>query len=161
MIRLAVVGDVERITEIYNQAIRSRQAVGDTEVVTVAQRKAWLELHSKRTPVFVYEENGIVVGYGYLSEYRPGRQALRYVAEISYFVDFSHHKKGIGNKIVQHIIAAAKELGYKNLLAILLSCNSGSMVVLKKNNFDLWGTLPDIVHIDDKIYSHFYYGLKI
>jgi len=109
----------------------------------------------------VYEDCGTVVGYCYLSEYRPGRQALESIAEISYYIDFEHHHKGIGSKLTQHTIHAAKKLGYKNLLAILISCNNGSIALLKKYGFELWGTLPDIVYIDDNVYSHYYYDLKM
>lgn len=161
MIRQATMNDLGRITAIYNQAIKSRKATGDTEIFTTEQRKHWFASHNdKRTPVFVYENCGKVVGYCYLSEYRPGRQALKSIAEISYFIDFEYHRKGIGSKLAQHTIHAAKELGYKNLLAILLSCNNGSIALLKKYGFELWGTLPDIVYIDDNVYSH-YYGLKL
>jgi len=154
--------DLGRLTAIYNQAIESRQAVGDTELFTTEQRKHWFVSHNgKRTPVFVYEDCGIVVGYCYLAEYRPGRQALESTAEISYFIDFEYHRKGIGIELAQHTIHAAKELGYKNLLAILLSCNSGSIALIKKCGFELWGTLPNIVYIDDNVYSHYYYGLKL
>jgi len=162
MIRQAIMNDLERITAIYNQAIESRQAAGDTEVFTTAQRKHWFASYSdERTPIFVYVDCGIVVGYCYLSKYRPGKQALESAAEISYFIDYKHHRKGIGSKLVQHTIRVAKELGYRNLFAILLSCNSGSITFLVKHGFELWGTLPDIACIDGKTYSHYYYGLTI
>ena len=162
MIRQATIKDLSSITKIYNQAIESRKAVGDTAVFTAAQREPWLASHNgTRTPVFVYEDCGAVVGYCYLSEYRPGRQALESTAEISYFIDFNHHRKGIGSKLVQHMIGAAGELGYKNLIAILLSCNEGSIALLKKFQFEQWGTLPDVANIDANVYSHYYFGLKL
>lgn len=46
-------------------------------------------------------------------------------------------------------------------LAILLSCNESSRALLTKFGFEHWGTLPDIAQIDDNVYSHFYYGLKL
>lgn len=162
MIRLARMDDLEIITSIYNQAIMSRKSTGDTEIFTPTQRKTWFISHqNERTPVFVFEECGTVVGYCALSPYRPGRQALERTAEISYYVDFEHHQKGIGSKLIEHTVSAAKELGYENLLAILLSCNQGSAALLKKHNFKLWGTLPDVANIDGNFYSHFYYGLKL
>ena len=162
MIRQATINDLERMTIIYNQAIESRTATGETEMFTPEQRKPWFTSHNnKRTPLFVYEDYGAVLGYCTLTEYRPGRQALQRTAEISYYVDYAYHRSGIGNQLVQHIIHTAKELGYLDLLAILLSCNDGSIALLKKFNFQLWGTFPDIAHIDDKTYSHCYYGLKL
>lgn len=162
MIRPAIINDLERITVIYNQAIESRQATSDTQIFTTEQRNLWFSSHNdKRTPIFVYENYGTVVGYCYLSEYRPGRQALASIAEISCFIDFEQHHKGIGSKLIQYTIHTAKELGYRNLLAIILSCNNGSLSLLKKQGFELWGILPNIAYFDDNVYSHYYFGLKL
>jgi len=157
-----VENDLQYITAIYNQAIESRKSTADTEIYATEQRKQWFLSHNnERTPIIVYEENGTVTGFCYLSEYRAGRKALESVAEISYFVDFNHQRKGIGSRLAEHMINIAKELKYKNLLAILLSCNDGSIALLEKFGFELWGTLPDIVYIDNHVYSHCYYGLRI
>jgi len=162
MIRRATENDLSGITAIYNQAIESRKATGNMEKFTPEQRKPWFSSHNKtRTPVFVYEDCGRVAGYCYLSEYRPGRQALETVAEISCFIDSDHHRKGIGSKLVLHMIAAAVELGYKNLLAIVMSCNAESIAMLERFNFELWGTLPDVAFMGDNVCSHLFYGLKL
>ncbi len=162
MIRIATIDDLKRMTEIYNQAIRSKKATADTDEFTVEQRKSWYDSHSgERNPIYVFEENGDVIGYCYLSAYRPGRKALESVAEISYYIDSNHHRKGVGGKLVEHTIQEAKRLGYKNLIAILLDANTGSLALLKKYGFAHWGTLPDIVYLDDHIYSHYYYGLNL
>ena len=162
MIREATIHDLERLTEIYNQAILSKKATADTETFTAEQRREWLLSHNnKRTPLLVYEDCGTVLGYCYLSEYRPGRRALESIAEISYYIDFDYHRRGIASKLIQSIIDAAIALEYRNLLAILLSCNHGSIALLEKHGFKLWGTLPDVVRIDADVYSHFYYGLNI
>ncbi|MCL2703386.1 MAG: N-acetyltransferase family protein [Defluviitaleaceae bacterium] len=162
MIRKATENDLSSITMIYNQAIESRKATADTETLSIEQRKLWFLSQSKeRTPIFVYEDCGTVLGYCYLFEYRFGRKAFIDTAEISYYIDYSHHRKGTAGNLVRHTIDAAKDLGYKNLLALLLSCNNGSIALLKKFQFELWGTLPDIAVIDGNVYSHCYYGLKL
>lgn len=163
MIRKAVKNDLERITEIYNQAIISKKATADMEVFKEDQRMQWFLIHSnnERTPIYVYEDECTLAGYCSLSAYRPGRQALESIAEISYYIDYSYHRRGFGSKLVQYAIDEARKLGYKNLLAILLSCNDSSQALLKKYGFEHWGTLPNIVYINDKIYSHYYYGLKL
>lgn len=163
MIRLAALDDLDRITEIYNQAIESKRATADLLTFTPEQKKPWLLSHieNRRTPLHVFADKGTVVGFCYLSAYRPGRQALESIAEISYFVDLNHHRQGIASKLVQHALGMARKLEYKNLLAIVLSCNDSSVALLKKYGFVHWGTLPDIVYIDNNIYSHFYYGLGL
>lgn len=163
VIRVATIKDLPQVTEIYNQAIDSKKSTADMHPLTIEQRETWFFEHTqnKRTPILVYEENDVVVGYYCLSAYRPGRQALESIAELSYYVDFRHHRKGIGDKLLLHSMQQAQKLEYKNLLAIIISCNEGSAALLRKNGFQLWGTLPNIVYIESNVYSHLYYGLKL
>jgi phosphinothricin acetyltransferase len=162
MIRKAIISDLEDLTKIYNQAIKTKKATAHLETFTPAQRVDWFNAYTnERTPLFVYEEDGCVVGYCSLSPYRPGRQALKYVAEISYYVDFNHHGKGIGSKLVCHTIDAARVLGYKSILAVLLSGNEASVAIIKKFNFEKWGIMPDIAEMGENVYSHWYFGLKL
>lgn len=160
MIRKAQTTDLAELTSIYNQAIGTGRSTADTTPFTVDSRSAWFFEHTNdpRTPIYVYEENGAVAGYCYLSAYRPDREALKSIAEISYYVDGAHQRKGIGTKLLTHIIAAAKELAYANLLAIVLSCNESSIALLEKFGFSKWGELPNIVSLHENVYSHYYLG---
>ncbi len=97
------------------------------------------------------------MGCAYLSPYQEGHPALRTVAEISYYVDFQYHGQGIGGKLLRHAIKEARRLGYRNLLAILLECNPGSIHLLEKHGFSLWGSLPQVAQLVQGWYSHLYY----
>lgn len=161
-IRKAEILDLTRLTEIYNQAILTKLCTCDTETFTVQERKKWFDEHQENQfPIFVYERKGKVVGYSYISPYRSGRNALRFVCEISYYIDFDYHRQGIGSQLVDYTIREAKDYGFKNLIAILLSCNCGSVTLLKKLGFSQWGILSEIAHFEDISYSHLYYGKKI
>ncbi|MEZ4999404.1 MAG: N-acetyltransferase family protein [Bacteroidales bacterium] len=120
IIRPATTDDLFFIDEIYNLAILTRQSTADTIPYTHAEREAWYRGHDpNRYPVFVAEENGIVTGYGSLSPYRPRREALRYAAEVSYFVHPGHHRRGIGSILLSHAIETAPACNIKHLVAIL------------------------------------------
>ncbi len=162
MIRRVAGQDLASLTEIYNQAIRSGRCTADTIPFTPAGRSDWLAKNENdRTPIYVYETAGSAVGYCYLSPYRPGRPALAGVAEISYYVDFAHHRRGIGRSLVAHTIAQARVLGYDHLVAILLGCNTASIALLKSFGFREWGCLPEVACIGGERFSHVYYGLDL
>ena len=162
MIRKASAEDLPVLTDIYNQAINSRRCTGDTSCFSINERLEWFELHkSSKTPVFVYETQQEVIAYSYISLYRPGRKAFENVGEVSYYIDFRYHGKGIGSKLLEHLIIEARNIGYTHLIAILLDCNNKSVSLLTKYGFSLWGTMPEIACIDDNHYSHLYYGRSI
>ena len=162
MIRKALDSDLSAITAIYNQAIDARCCTGDTVCLNVDERLSWFEQCSNpKTPIFVYETEEGVIGYSYISSYRPGRGAFEGIGEVSYYVDFNHHGKGIGSLLLEHLILEARKIGYAHLIAILLDCNAKSVSLLEKNGFCCWGKMPDIARIDENCFSHLYYGVSL
>ncbi len=162
IIRPAVPTDLPRLTDIYNQAIRAGTCTGDTEEFTEVQRLPWLQEHlDPAYPLFVCELDGTVAGYVYLTPYRKGRKALHSTVEISYYLDFRFHRRGIGSQLVEYAVEAARALGYRKLMAILLSCNAASQGLLKKHGFVQWGLLPDVAELHGQFYSHLYFGLDL
>jgi phosphinothricin acetyltransferase len=161
-IRIATIKDIEAITEIYNQAIAAGQKTGDTLSVTIEDRKKWFETHaSDKYPILVMEVDDIVVGYLSISAYRPGRLALQHTAEISYFVHFKYHRKGIASNLLQHAIAMCPSLQIKNIFAIVIDTNQVSVRLLEKFGFEKWGHMPRIAEFDGIEIGHLYYGLRI
>lgn len=161
-IRLAKYKDLEAMVEIYNQAIETGRCTADTETFTVEERVSWFEEHqSLEYPLYVYEIDDQVVGYVYLSGYRPGRKAMRFTAEVSYYIHNDYQGQGIGSKFMAFAIEKSKELNYKTLIAILLEWNVPSINLLKKFGFEEWGRLLDIADFDGETCSHLYYGLKL
>ena len=161
-VRLAVEDDLASIAEIYNQAIALKSATADLAPVTIANRKAWLNEHSaKKYPVFVADDSSHVIGYCSLSAYRPGRMALRFTAEISYYVHENHRGLGIASALIQHAIGECAQLDIRTLFAILLDINSDSVRILKKFGFQQWGHLPQVADFDGVECGHLYYGLRL
>lgn len=161
-IRLAQFSDLPSIVNIYNQAIITKRATGDTEEFCVNDRIEWFKKFDKdKYPLYIAEIANKVVGYATLSPYRPGRKAMSTVAEISYYVDYKFHGKGIGTALLKQVIADCKRLEKENLLAILLDINAPSLGLLRKFEFSEWGHLPDIININGTKCGHLIYGLKI
>ncbi len=150
------------MVNIYNQAIRAKNATGDTEEFNVEDRVKWFEKYDENEyPLYVVEDDGKVVGYCSLSPYREGRKAMASIAEISYYLDFSTHGKGIGAALLKYVIADCNRIGKKCLLAIILDINLQSVGILEKFNFVKWGHFPDVININGKKCSQLIYGLKL
>lgn len=161
-IRPALFEDLTSIVNIYNQAIRSRRATGNLWEFSVRERVDWFNKHNRDSfPIYVAELAGDVVGYVNLSEYRPGREAMTKIAEVSFFLEEEYKKIGIGSALLDHVIKDCPRIGKTTLLAFTLDVNIESEKLLKKYGFDVWGRLPGSIHIDDKVHDHIIYGLKV
>ena len=161
-IRNAETDDLPQIVAIYNQAVNEGNCTADTEPLSAADRQEWFTSHSPdRYPIYVMAEGNTICGWCSLSAHRPGRKALQNVAEISYYVDTEHRKKGIGQLLMNHALHSAAALGLHNLFAILLDTNAVSVRLLEQNGFTQWGHLPDIAEFPDRTCGQFIYGRRV
>ena len=162
IIRPAHAADLPSIVDIYNQAIETRHSTGDLQPVRVEDRRVWFQEHpAGKYPIYVAEEEDLVVGWCSLSAYRQGRAAFRYTAEISYYIRFSHHRRGIGTALIGHTLAACPTLQIKHLFAIVLENNPASLRLLEKMGFEQWGYLPRVADFDGMEVGHLYYGRHV
>ncbi len=161
-IRLAKFSDIEAMRVIYNQAVLVGQKTADIAPVSFEDRVAWYKAHSlEKYPIFVEEDENRVRGYLSISAYRTGRMALRYTAEVSYYIHEDYHRRGIASRLLKYAIEICPSLEIKSLFAILLDSNEGSYKLLEKFDFEVWGHLPRIADFDGMEVGHLYYGLRI
>ena len=159
MIRPATEDDLSALTQIYNQAIDQGFITAHINHVTRDERMEWLENHpAEEFPIYVFEQNGNILGWASISAYRQGRKALDEVAEISFYVDFNHHGKNIGSKLTAFCLKKAPVLNKRILFAIVIEGNEESISLLKKFGFEEWGYLPEVIKFQGEIRSHIYMG---
>lgn len=100
-IRLAEHKDFESLVEIYNQAIVTHRCTADMDIFSVEDRISWFVEHqSLEYPIYIYEVDNKAVGYLYFTGYRPGIRAMKYTAEISYYIHNDYKRQGIGTKFM-------------------------------------------------------------
>ena len=161
-IREATINDLPFINRIYNESIPSHRSTADTVPYTMEEREIWFRNHEpSRYPVFIAEDKMTIAGYASYSAYRPRREALKYAAEISYYVGQEYQGRGIGTMLLNHLVMKAPEYNLRSLIAILLGHNDASIAILKKSGFQEWGRMPGIVDFDGEEYDHLYWGLRI
>ena len=161
-IRFAVFDDLQSIVEIYNQAIKTGLKTADTTPFSVKDRIDWFKQYSsEKYPLIVAVEKNKVVGYLTISDYRFGREALCHTAEVSFYLHFKYHKKGIASKLLKYAIELCPSLQVETLIAMLIQNNEGSIKLLEKFGFERWGCMPKIVEFKGDKFDHLYYGLHI
>jgi len=161
-IHIASENDLPAITEIYNQAVLLQSATADIAPVSLESRKKWLNEHPPgQYPVYVAQNQDVVVGWCSLSAYRPGRMALRHTAEISYYVNERFTGMGVGSALISHAIENCSHLDIKTLFAILLDVNRDSSRILEKFGFERWGHMPNVADFDGRECGHLYYGRRV
>lgn len=159
MIRHATHDDLPAIDAIYNQAVACGLLTADTEPVSSAERGEWFgRFVPDAYPLFVYEMDGQVVGWASLSPHRPGRKALEEVAEISFYVDFAHHGKGIGSRLVAHCEAQSAVLRKRVFFSITIESNRASLRLLERHGYERWGYLPDVIRVGNARRGQVYMG---
>ncbi len=162
IIRKANASDLERLTEIYNQAIDAGYCTADTEHFTPEERISWFEEHQKdRCSIFVYELENEVVGYTCISAHQRNGEMLGGVGEINCYVDFHYHGFGFAKKLMKHTTHAAKELGYNNLRVDILECNREGISLLKKYKFEKKDTHSKTIKLNNKCYPQLHYSLSL
>ena len=143
MIRSMQMEDLETVNEIYNDAILYTTALYKYSPETIEQRIEWFLAKEKNNdPIFVLEENGEVVGFATYSQFRP-YPAYKYTVEHSVYVHKDHYRKGIGSKLMKHLITEAEKREVKTMIACIDASNEGSILSHQKLGFYYTGKIQN------------------
>ncbi len=159
--RRAALGDLEPITEIYNEAIVHTTATFDTEPKTLDEQRSWYTGHDSKHPILVAEKEDIVVGWASLSNWSD-RCAYADTAEVSLYVKKEYRKEGIGKLLLETLLQEGKKAGLHTLIARIAEGNSSSVKLFEREGFILIGVMKEVgrkfgrlldVYLMQKIYK--------
>ncbi len=142
-VRKATPGDLEAITEIYNEAILTTDATFDLEPKTVAEQKPWFDAHGPRNPILVAEVDGAVCGWASLSQWST-RCAYTDTAEISLYVKQAYHHRGIGKRLMEAVLVEGERVGLHTVLSRITSGNEVSIRLHQQFGFEHVGTMKEV-----------------
>lgn len=148
-VRPAVATDIAALTRIYNQGIADRVATLETEERTEDERREWLAGRGARHPVLVAERSGAVVGWGSLNPFNP-REAYRFVADFSVYVDRDARGAGVGGALLTTLIAEARQLGYHKLVLAAFLFNHAGMKLYRRVGFREVGVYREQGQLDGR-----------
>jgi phosphinothricin acetyltransferase len=143
LLRDATVEDLRRINEIYNHYVVSSTCTYQEEPETLESRLAWFNHHGPTHPVIVAELGGRVVGWGSLSPFR-GRSAYRFTVENSVYVDHAERRRGVGLALMEELIARARSIGYRTIIAGIDADQPGSLALHARLGFEPAARLVEV-----------------
>jgi L-amino acid N-acyltransferase YncA len=118
-IRDATPGDLPAIAAIYAHHVLHGTGTFEEEPpdeAEMARRVAAVQ--DKGWPWLVAEENGQILGFAYLAQFRP-RSAYRYAGEDSVYVRDDIRGQGVGKALVQALLRRAEECGFRQVFAVI------------------------------------------
>ncbi len=149
-VRPATAEDTEAICLIYNQGIEDRVATLETDLRTREERRHWLATRSPRHPVIVAAADGVgVVGWGSLNSFNP-REAYRFVADFSIYVERGWRGKGVGRVMLTRLIELGREHGYHKLVLSAFPTNESGMALYTRLGFRTVGVYQEQGQLDGK-----------
>ena len=115
-IRLAKVDDAERLLEIYSYYVEKTAISFEIKVPTLANFRGRISRTLKNFPYLVAEFENKIIGYAYAHEF-IGREAYKYSAELTIYLDKDARHQGIGRKLYETLEDLLKAQGIFNLYA--------------------------------------------
>ncbi len=104
----------------------------------------------------VAAEGGVVLGTATMGPNRPGRGA--HVATARFMVDPAHSGRGVGRALGAHVIAWARQAGYRAMqFNAVVETNVAAVRLWQALGFEILGTAPEAYHHR----VHGYVGLHI
>ena len=113
-VRRAVAGDVEAITDIYNQGIEDRIATLEVNQKSAKEIGEWFS-RDPRYVILATERDGEVIGWTSLNPYSH-RCAYAGVADLSVYVRRDQRGQGVGTKLLEEIEEQAAENGFHKIV---------------------------------------------
>lgn len=163
IIRSATEADVDRITDIVNQAIPAGDAEWTETFHTPADRLTWMHSRfaagrpvivaaraSDDTPESSDEERDVtpddVIGLASYGDFREStcREGFRFVCEHSVYVDENARGSGVATMLMNELESLARQNGLRWMVATIDAINERSIEFHRRRGFVEVGRMPDI-----------------
>ena len=128
--------DREAVIDLFNYYIENSFAAYPDKKVPYGLFDQFLKLTEGYPAFTVRDEESAdrVVGFAFLRPYHPLSEFQR-AAEITYFIEPGYTGRGVGSKILERIIGAAKRKGIDTILANVSSLNESSLRFHERHGF--------------------------
>ena len=153
-IRKALENDLQKITEIYNDAIKMTTATFDTTLKTMEEQRLWFQDHGSKNPIMVAEQDGVIIAWGSLSKWSD-RCAYTDTAEVSLYVTDPYQGHGIGTHLLKQLLKEGQKQGLHAVIARITEGNTHSISMHESLGFFHIGTMKEVgVKFDKRLDVH-------
>lgn len=150
-VRDATRDDIEKVTDIFNQAIPAGNAEWTETLHTVDERVDWWKGRlAEGRPVFVAEQladtAGPVIGVASYGDFRDStcREGFRFTAEHSVYLDDEARGSGAADLLMDALETHAREAGIRMMLATIDGTNESSIRFHARRGYIETGRLPAV-----------------
>lgn len=144
-VRAAAEEDIDAIRSIYAHHVTTGLASFEIKAPTAGEMTdRWRKVIEGGMPYIVAERDGAVVGYAYVTSYRP-RPAYRFTVESSVYVAPGLAGAGIGKALLQALIARCGAGPWRQMIAVIgNSGNAASIGLHRSMGFEDVGVLKSV-----------------
>ena len=140
-IRPARPDDVPAIQRIYNREVIAGVATFDEWPWSSERRRAWFE-QQREELVLVAVGDRSVLGFAYLAPRE--KSGYRFTREATVYVDPTHHRGGVGRRLVEALIEGARGRDLHALLARVEAGNAASIALFEELGFEREGLQREV-----------------
>ena len=132
----------DQILSIFNETIANTTALYDYKPRTVDMMRAWFEAKGKGNyPVIgVQADTGELMGFASYGFFRAW-PAYKYSVEHSVYVDARFRGRGVGRRLLEAVIEAARAQDYHVLVGGIDAANEASLALHERLGFTHCGTI--------------------
>ena len=134
MIRSVKSSDAAAVAAIYNDYVLNTTITFETESVSVCEMERRIADFSSNFPYFVFEEDGVVLGYAYAHLWKA-RAAYARTWEATIYVKADCRRQGVGSRLLSALIEACRRQNAHVLIACITEGNQPSVALHEKFGF--------------------------
>lgn len=145
-IRFATVNDLQKIHDIYNHEILHGVATWNSSAYNLDYYQNWYkQLQAQAYPLFVIEDDCSkqIAGFAEYSAFRDF-SGYKQTVEHSVYIAPEFFKKGLGQRLLEHLISYAKAHQIKVMVAAIDHENIASIALHQKLGFIQTAYMPQV-----------------
>lgn len=159
-IRLARSEDARALLAIYTPYVTGTPVTFEYEVPSAEEFAGRIRSVQADYPYLVCERNGEIAGYAYAHRYKE-RAAYQWDAELSVYLDETHHGRGAGRALYGALIELLRMQNVKNVYGCLLHPNPRSERLHEALGFTRVGFFPRTGYKNGAWRDVVWYGMQI